>query len=359
MRALVLEQLRKAYGGVTVVDRLDLTIAAGELVSLLGPSGCGKTTTLRMIAGFVTPDGGTIMLDGKALSSTRGVVPPEKRGMAMIFQSYAVWPHLTVFENVAFGLRARRLPSAEIRKRVGEILDVVRLGQLAGRFPAELSGGQQQRIALARSIVTRPDVLLLDEPLSNLDTALRGDMRKEIRRLHDEFQITMVYVTHDLAEAMAVSDRIAVMSGGRIEQIADPATLFRRPRTRFVAAFIGGTNVMTARRAGDILRFADFEIAAMASNVALADGETAPFSLRAKAMTLHATAPSRGILLPCRVLSRTYAGDSFEYDLACPAGASLRVDAAPGCEILAGAQAWVSFDPADLVQLEPDCVEGA
>ncbi|WP_374439898.1 ABC transporter ATP-binding protein, partial [Stella sp.] len=185
MPRLVLNRLGKAFGRTTVVDGVDLALEEGEFVSLLGPSGCGKTTTLRMIAGFIEPTAGSIELDGEVVSQPGAALPPERRRMSMIFQSYAIWPNMTVAENVAFGLKLRKLPAEEVRRRVGEILDVVQMGHLAGRYPAELSGGQQQRVALARAIVVKPSVLLLDEPLSNLDANLREEMRFEIRRLHD------------------------------------------------------------------------------------------------------------------------------------------------------------------------------
>src|SRR5204862_3526202 len=203
---------------------------------------CGKTTTLRMIAGFIEPTLGTIEMDGQILSSPAGSIPPDRRQMSMIFQSYAIWPNMTVAQNVAFGLEVRKISTAEVKRRVGEMLEVVRMNHLADRYPAELSGGQQQRVALARAIVVEPEVLLLDEPLSNLDANLREEMRFEIRRLHDEFKITTVYVTHDQAEAMVTSDRIVVMNKGRIEQIDPPQVLYGRPRSRFVAGFIGRTN---------------------------------------------------------------------------------------------------------------------
>src|SRR3546814_244214 len=194
MPRLVLKQVVKTFGAFTAVDHLDLELADGEFVSLLGPSGCGKTTTLRMVAGFMPPTEGTIEIDGQVLSSPSSVLPPERRGMSMIFQSYAIWPNMTVFENVAFGLKLRKLPGEEVRRRVGEILEVVQMGHLAERYPAELSGGQQQRVALARAIVVKPAVLLLDEPLSNLAASLREELRVEIRRLHDEFQIGRAHV---------------------------------------------------------------------------------------------------------------------------------------------------------------------
>ncbi len=250
MSKLKLRGIEKRYGDTVAVAGLDLELQEGEFVSLLGPSGCGKTTTLRMIAGFIEPSAGTIEMDGQVLSSPAGALPPEKRGMSMIFQSYAVWPNMTVAQNVAFGLELRKLPREEVRKRVAEMLDVVHMGHLAARYPAELSGGQQQRVALARAIVIKPQVLLLDEPLSNLDANLREEMRFEIRRLHDEFRITTVYVTHDQAEAMVTSDRIAVMNAGPIEQVDAPHTLYNRPKTRFVAGFIGRTNFID----GDLQR---------------------------------------------------------------------------------------------------------
>ena len=249
MSRLVLTDVSRRFGSVTAVDRFSLTLPPGEFVSLLGPSGCGKTTTLRMIAGFLDPSEGTIAMDGRTISSPGSTLPPEKRNMSMIFQSYAIWPNMTVAENVAFGLEVRRLGRAEIQAKVAKILDVVQMGHLGARYPQELSGGQQQRVALARAIVVQPAVLLLDEPLSNLDANLREEMRYEIRRLHDEFHITTVYVTHDQAEAMVASDRIAVMNQGRVEQVDAPRALYARPRTRFVAGFIGRTNLLDGRGA--------------------------------------------------------------------------------------------------------------
>jgi iron(III) transport system ATP-binding protein len=236
--------LRKAFGEHVVADGIDLAVQHGELVCLLGPSGCGKTTTLRLIAGFTTPDAGSILVGGKVLSSPGQAVPPERRKMSMIFQSYALWPHMSVVENVAYGLRLRRLPRAEIERKVTDMLAVAKLSKLRDRFPGELSGGQQQRVALARALVVEPETLLLDEPLSNLDTNLREEMRFEIRRLHDEFRYTTLYVTHDQAEAMTTADRIVVMNGGRIEQVGSPEDIYQRPQSEFVARFIGATNIL-------------------------------------------------------------------------------------------------------------------
>jgi ABC-type Fe3+/spermidine/putrescine transport system ATPase subunit len=229
------------------VDDLDLEIGDGEFVSLLGPSGCGKTTTLRLIAGFLQLDVGEIRVNQQVISSPSVLVPPERRNMSMIFQSYAVWPHMTVFQNVAYGLKLKKLSGTEIEKKVGRLLRLVHMETLKNRYPGELSGGQQQRVALARALVVEPQILLLDEPLSNLDANLREEMRFEIRRLHEEFRITTIYVTHDQAEAMVTSDRIAVMHQGKIVQVGGPEEIYERPKTRFVAEFIGKTNILSGR----------------------------------------------------------------------------------------------------------------
>jgi iron(III) transport system ATP-binding protein len=237
--------LTKRYGDLAAVERLDLDVKPGELVALLGPSGCGKTTTLRLVAGFLKPEAGEIWVGERCLSSPAVVVPPERRRMAMIFQSYALWPHMTVAQNVAYGLKFKKdLSRADRERRVTEMLRVVQLGGFGARYPGELSGGQQQRVAVARALVVEPEILLLDEPLSNLDANLREEMRFEIRRLHEAFAITTLYVTHDQAEAMVISDRIAVLQKGAVVQVGTAEELFQRPRTRFVAEFIGRTNLV-------------------------------------------------------------------------------------------------------------------
>jgi iron(III) transport system ATP-binding protein len=251
MSRLELCGLTKRYGAHAAVDDLDLTLESGCLVSLLGPSGCGKTTTLRLVSGFVVPDGGSIRVAGQVMSSPGRVVPPERRDMSMIFQSYALWPHLTVAENVAYGLKLRRRPRDEIERRVRTMLETMQLLRFEQRYPAELSGGQQQRVGLARALVVDPRILLLDEPLSNLDANLREEMRHEIRRLHDRFHYTTIYVTHDQAEAMTTSDLIAVMRDGRIEQLGTPEEIYERPETEFVARFVGSTNILRGRRVGE------------------------------------------------------------------------------------------------------------
>ncbi len=356
MPRLTLNGLTKAYGKLTVVDRVDLTLEEGEFVSLLGPSGCGKTTTLRMIAGFVDPTGGSIAVDGNVLSAPGAVVPPERRGMSMIFQSYAIWPHMTVAENVAFGLQLRKLPREEVKRRVEQILDVVQLGKLAHRYPAEISGGQQQRVALARAIVVKPSVLLLDEPLSNLDANLREEMRFEIRRLHDEFRITTVYVTHDQAEAMATSDRIAVMNAGRIEQVDAPHLLYTRPRTRFVAGFVGRTNMLEARiQNGDLLLEGVNLGPAARAGIAPGVTGTVLVSLRPQAMAILAAAPppDEDLVLRVTIAERTYLGEAWDYVLR-PEGTTLRLRAAapPLDAHDVGAQVWLRLDPRQVAVVE-------
>src|SRR5438552_1017635 len=245
MPGVAIKSLTKRYGDVAAVEDLSLDVKPGELVSLLGPSGCGKTTTLRLVAGFLPPEAGEIWVGERCLSSPKSVVPPERRRMAMIFQSYALWPHMTVAQNVAYGLRFKRtLARAEREKKVSTMLAVVQLAGYEARYPGELSGGQQQRVAVARALVVEPEILLLDEPLSNLDANLREEMRFEIRRLHEQFAITTLYVTHDQAEAMVISDRVAVLQEGRVAQIGTAEELFLKPRTRFVAEFVGKTNLV-------------------------------------------------------------------------------------------------------------------
>ena len=246
--SLVLEEVSKIFpqrdsqGEVRAVDQVSLTIHAGEFLTLLGPSGCGKTTTLRLISGFELPSDGRLLLDGKDISNR----PPNKRDMAMVFQSYALFPHMTVTKNIAYGLRVRGVSGKELKERVERVLDLMDLQGLGERRPNELSGGQQQRVALARSLVVEPRVLLFDEPLSNLDAKLRVQMRSEIRKIQRRLNITSVYVTHDQVEAMALSDRIVVMNKGQIEQIGSPEEIYRRPISRFVADFIGRANFLEA-----------------------------------------------------------------------------------------------------------------
>ena len=227
-------------GEVLAVDDVNLEVNTGELVTILGPSGCGKTTTLRMIAGFEYPTSGSILIGDKDVAK----IPPNKRGLSMVFQSYALFPHLTIYENVAYGLRVQKLPAKEIRERTERALDLMQLTTMAKRYPSQVSGGQQQRIALARAIVIEPSVLLFDEPLSNLDAKLREYMRDELRKLQKRLGITSLYVTHDQSEAMAISDRVVIMKEGRIRQVGTPREIYAFPQSRFVADFMGKANFL-------------------------------------------------------------------------------------------------------------------
>src|SRR6266403_2247878 len=242
-----LRGLTKRFGSLAVVDDVSLRIDHGQLVCLLGPSGCGKTTTLRLIAGFLEPTEGDIHVGDRIVSSKMRTLPPEQRKMSMIFQSYALWQHMTVAENIVYGLRLRKMDRETIDKKLDAILKTTKLEALAQRYPGELSGGQQQRVALARALIVEPETLLLDEPLSNLDANLREEMRFEIRRLHDEYRYTTVYVTHDQSEAMTTADVIAVMNQGKIEQAGSPEEIYDRPRSEFVARFIGSSNVVKGK----------------------------------------------------------------------------------------------------------------
>src|SRR4051795_1946060 len=250
MASVELRGLTKRFGELAVVDNVSLRIDHGQLVCLLGPSGCGKTTTLRLIAGFLEPTEGEIHVGDRLVSSKARTLPPEQRKMSMIFQSYALWPHMTVAENIIYGLKLRKIDRDTIAKKLAAILATTKLEPLAQRYPGELSGGQQQRVALARALIVEPETLLLDEPLSNLDANLREDMRFEIRRLHDEYRYTTVYVTHDQVEAMTTADTIVVMNRGQVEQVGSPEDIYQRPRSEFVARFIGGTNIFRGRRIG-------------------------------------------------------------------------------------------------------------
>ncbi|HTJ67396.1 MAG TPA: ABC transporter ATP-binding protein [Actinospica sp.] len=238
---LRLNGISRAYGAHTALHPLDLTIRGGEFIALLGPSGCGKTTALNSIAGLLPLTAGSIELDGRRIDT----LPPEKRGFGMVFQNYALFPHLTVRRNVAFGLRMRKVPKAELERRVHAVLELVRLTEHAHKLPGQLSGGQQQRVAIARAIVLEPPLVLMDEPLSNLDAALRLDMRAEIRRIHQEFGLTTLYVTHDQEEALSLADRLVVLNAGHVAQVGTPAELYESPRSAYVAAFMGYRNILT------------------------------------------------------------------------------------------------------------------
>jgi iron(III) transport system ATP-binding protein len=337
MAIVSIRGLTNKFTDAAAVDDLHLEIGDGEFVSLLGPSGCGKTTTLRLIAGFLQPDAGEICVGGEVISSPSLVVPPERRNMSMIFQSYAVWPHMTVAQNVAYGLKFKKLTKQQIDAKVTKLLGVVHLAELKDRYSAELSGGQQQRVALARALVVEPQILLMDEPLSNLDANLREEMRFEIRRLHEEFKITTVYVTHDQAEAMATSDRIAVLDRGRLVQAGGPQELFDRPKTRFVAEFVGKANIISGRLVGDgWLQLEDgIKIRVASRSESLAPGQVS-VCLRPHNVTLVADEndarelTERGYNLFSGIIRRSiYFGDAVDYTVELTSRASLRVIAPP------------------------------
>ncbi|WP_226576131.1 ABC transporter ATP-binding protein [Acuticoccus sediminis] len=340
-----LKDIGKDYDAVTAVDKVALDLPKGTLLTLLGPSGCGKTTVLRMIAGFVDPSRGEILLDG--VDVTR--VPPEKRGTAMVFQNYALFPHMTVFDNVAFGLRLRREKRAALTRMVNEALDLVRLGDFARRYPGELSGGQQQRAALARCLVIEPKVLLLDEPFGALDRHLREGMQTELRKLQQQLGITTVLVTHDQQEALALSDYIAVMNHGRVEQFGAPREVYDRPRSRFVADFMGVSNMIPGRvrasgsgRVFEAERYGTFALPATGGE---ADGD-ALLALRPDALRLDPAG------LPGEVSFATLTGSHYVCEVRLDAGGELTVNL-PRTDprAAAGTRISVSADPAETVIL--------
>jgi iron(III) transport system ATP-binding protein len=313
MAHLELRALTKQYGPVKSVDSLDLLVEENEFICLLGPSGCGKTTTLRMIAGFIEPDGGEIRVSGEVVSAPGRVLPPERRNMGMIFQSYAVWPHMTVMDNVAYGLKMQKVPPAERTRRAEAMLRATKLDELSHRYPSELSGGQQQRVALARALAPAPGILLLDEPLSNLDANLRGDMRLEIRRLHDEFRNTSIYVTHDQVEAMTMADRIVVMNAGRAEQIGSPEDVYDRPNSRFVAKFIGASNVIEGRHAGGDAVEVNGRRLQVGDGEFAGEGRDMGFCVKMHDVELFEGADPGGNTLPGVVKSNAYLGSHRDY----------------------------------------------
>ena len=300
MVPIVIRNLSKRYGSALALEVDELCIEAGELFFLLGPSGCGKTTLLRILAGFVQPDRGEILFGDHAVTS----LPPRSREAAMVFQTYALWPHMTVAKNIAYGLQVRGLGRQERARRVVEVLKLVRMEGFEDRRPTQLSGGQQQRVALARALAIRPRLLLLDEPLSNLDARLRDELREEIRRLHQETGLTMIYVTHDQKEALALADRLAVMNQGRLVQVGKPADLYQRPRNRFVAGFLGDTNFLsgTVRALDAGVPTIDTvlgSLQAAPTTVPLRVGSPVLCSIRPQALTLDA--PASG---PNRIAAR-------------------------------------------------------
>lgn len=311
MSSLSLRALSKTYGQVQAVRGVDLDVEQGEFLSLLGPSGCGKTTTLQMVAGFVPPTTGRIMVDGQDLTG----IAPEKRDMGVVFQSYALFPHMTVAQNIGFGLEMRRVERSELRKQVDEALAMVRLSGLEGRYPSELSGGQRQRVAIARALAVRPRVLLLDEPMSNLDAKLRGEMHVELRALQRRLGITAILVTHDQVEAMTMSDRIAVMTNGGISQLGSPQEVYDRPTSEFASRFLGHTNVVKGQiesrqgsealiRVGPTTFRAKLDADRLATEI--------PVFIRPERLLIG---PVDGGTLPGRVMTRLFLGGAWIYEV--------------------------------------------
>jgi iron(III) transport system ATP-binding protein len=341
MARVDLDRLGKRFGGAVALADVSLTIEHGALACLLGPSGCGKTTTLRLLAGFMPPDSGTIRVGDRVVSSPGRVVPPEQRNMSMIFQNYALWPHMTIAENVSYGLETRRMPRVERDARVNKILDVIRLKHIADRYPHQLSGGQQQRVALARALVVEPATLLLDEPLSNLDANLRDEMRSEIRRLHLQFRFTTAYVTHDHIEAMTTADLIVVMNHGHIEQAGAPDEIYERPRSAFVARFVGGANVLNGRANGTEIDCGGIRLDC-AHREPAADG-TAAVAIRPHRIEISPRGRSepRANEASGIVERQNYLGQHRDYLVALADGQRLRVTAPPESDLPAGAEVLV------------------
>jgi ABC-type Fe3+/spermidine/putrescine transport system ATPase subunit len=345
LTSITIERAARTFGNVRAVDDVSLAIRDGEFFTLLGPSGCGKTTLLRMVAGFGALDSGRILFGEQRVD----VLPPHKRNTGMVFQNYAVFPHLRIGDNVAYGLRARKVAEREIATRVARALKLIQLDGYESRWPHQLSGGQLQRVAIARAVVIEPHVLLLDEPLSNLDAKLRVEMRTEIRRLQKALGITVVYVTHDQEEALSMSDRIAVMRSGRVEQVGEPQVIYRYPATAFVASFVGTTNLFrgpVTRRAGDMIDVTiDGGSLHVRSDVGQ-PGEQVEISLRPEAFRVLATgeaAPAGWSTLSGALAEVEYLGASTRLHLRLAGGARLQLTV--GAPPAPGGEVTVAYDP--------------
>jgi putative spermidine/putrescine transport system ATP-binding protein len=344
---LELDALTKRFDGVVAVDGVSLLIQDGEFVSLLGPSGCGKSTTLGMVAGLLSPDAGSIRIDGRDIVAE----PSYRRNIGMVFQNYALFPHMTVTQNVAFGLRMRKVPKDDVVARVGRALDLVRLPHTALRYPRQLSGGEQQRIAVARALVIEPAILLLDEPLSNLDARLREEMRIELREIQRRVGITTVFVTHDQAEALAMSDRVAVMNRGRIMQVGSPASIYDRPANEFVSSFIGQTNRVEGDVVGTEAGYITLKLAGGASLRGVAGGEgtgeRAIALIRPEKIALAPAAPPGCNVLRGSVQDSVFLGTVIYYIVSTEAGRftvlAQNTGAAPRA---AGTDVTLSWEPA-------------
>ena len=345
MASVELRGLSKRFGSLAVVDNVSLKIDHGQLVCLLGPSGCGKTTSLRLIAGFLEPTDGEIHVGDRVVSSKHRTLPPEQRKMSMIFQSYALWPHMTVAENIVYGLRLRKIDRATIAKKLDVILKATKLEVLAQRYPGELSGGQQQRVALARALIVEPETLLLDEPLSNLDANLREEMRFEIRRLHDEYRYTTVYVTHDQSEAMTTADLIAVMNAGKIDQLGTPEDIYDRPQSEFVARFIGASNVIKGvARDENHVAFAGATLRVVGAK--LNPGQNAVIAIRQHDIQLATKAPATPDNAVKAIVTRqVFLGASRDYMVETSDGTTLRIVTSTEPAVARGTEVWLTLPP--------------
>lgn len=342
-----IRQVRKLFGADAVLRDISLDVAPGELFFLLGPSGCGKTTLLRLLAGFLEPDAGEIVIGDRSM---RGV-PPNRRNIGMVFQNYALWPHLTVTQNVAYGLEVRKVPVTERNRRVDEALAIVRMTDHAARKPNQLSGGQQQRVALARALVVRPDLLLLDEPLSNLDARLRLELRDEIRRIHAQTRITTLYVTHDQQESLSMADRMAVMRAGRIEQVGTPRAIYRTPASRFVAEFIGEMNWLPGRVIGSDAGRLSVETAfgcfQVVSTAPVEAGAPVTLGFRPEAAVVGEAA---GNALSGRIGEFTYLGEVEQFQLELEGGLSVKIcEQNPTQVRVRGERLTIKIRPEDLL----------
>jgi len=335
-----IKAVRKQFGNFVAIENINLDISSGELVALLGPSGCGKTTTLRMIAGLELPSSGQILFDGKDVSEQ----PVQDRNVGMVFQRYALFPHMSVEKNVAFGLSVRGVSKAEIGPRLDEILDVVQLTQFRSRFPAQLSGGQMQRVAIARTLITKPSVLMMDEPLANLDTKLRGEMRQFIRELQQRFGITTIFVTHDQVEAMELADRVAVIFKGHVAQYDTPENLYSQPASLDVADFMGASNIVPGRLSSDGVAATDIGRIGVAPRAGFAAGQAVQVMLRSEAIDLMTESPSGGGVSG-RIVSRDFFGASVSYQVDC-GGHVINVTEPGGRRLIdSGTPVWLDIAP--------------
>ncbi|MGV6871858.1 ABC transporter ATP-binding protein [Pseudochelatococcus sp. B33] len=369
MSVVRIEKLRKTFGVTTVLSNFNLLISEGEFVVLLGPSGCGKTTVLRSLAGLETPSDGRISIGSQVVHDTaRSIaVPTQRRNLGLVFQSYALWPHMTVFENVAYPLRIRRLPASEIRKSVADILDLVGLAHLAKRPSTDLSGGQQQRVALARALVASPQLLLLDEPLSNLDAERRTALRKQLRDIHRQVQTTTLYVTHDQIEALTMADRVLIMNGGNIEQIGTPREVFHKPVSAFAARFLGYENILDAVAEGsdgNLIKAYVPKLDALfsaESKVSIPKGQPLQLAFRASSLVPLArkggaastAGANRSTVLTVQLTDIAYLGESLEYSLFRNEGRLLSrvLDRGDDLPVIPGSEIDVAIAPRNVIPL--------